>query len=507
MLAVSRRASSSPLLSARPLLCRALSSRTPSTPHDVVRPQPERGDFVSDAPGILSPQVRKQLNERMDQLQAEGRGEMAILLLENIRDSHALPGTAAYGKFTEEVFDHWGVGRHGINDGVVLAVFREGRRIEVRTGAGIMGELPNSWLASMQQRDMIPLFRGGDHEAGVERGANLILDRLEGRPRQDIQGEEVKTNQPALGSAATGELIFSSTRGDELAGGRRGGFGAGRVVAIAPGPTRYSDQTSTDGMLVKGTFFGIIGLVIWAESKAHKERERRKRLCLSCNQLTSTDCQKARDLAASDRPDAVIMVGVPSELPGRQTLEAGSRWRVGPDALTACELDERRLGASNFTLLRCPKCHGERVLREVGSIHYDECNGCRCRTVGRKTCTLVHATESHEGRVQVDTHCKHCNKRDAWQYTTPKLPPKQESSSSSGGGGFGGGSSSGGGGAGSSWLVKPEEGEEWWQIPPSEYVAHAAQHAIARARAAAGWEGEGVYGAPRRVEGQDGGQR
>ena len=48
-------------------------------------------------------------------------------------------------------------------------------------------------------------------------------------------------------------------------------------------------------------------------------------------------------------------------------------------------------------------------------------------------------------------------------------------------------------------------GEEWWQIPPSEYVAHAAQHAIARARS--GGLEEGVYGAPRRVEGQDGGQR
>ena len=102
MLAGFRRAAAPPLLSGRPLLCRILrrhrfdaSARTPSTPVEVLRPEPEQGDWVSDAPGILSPEVRQQLNDRMDQLNADGRGQMAILLLENIRHSRSLPGTGA----------------------------------------------------------------------------------------------------------------------------------------------------------------------------------------------------------------------------------------------------------------------------------------------------------------------------------------------------------------------------------------------------------------------------
>ena len=83
-----------------PLLHRALSSRTPSKPTDVLRPRAEQGEWVSDAPGILSARARDELNERMNQLNADGRGQMAILLLEDIRSSRSLPGVGAYGRFT-----------------------------------------------------------------------------------------------------------------------------------------------------------------------------------------------------------------------------------------------------------------------------------------------------------------------------------------------------------------------------------------------------------------------
>ena len=511
-----------------PLLRRMLSSKTPSTPMEVLRPAPEEGNWISDAPGILSAAVRGQLNDRMDQLNADGRGQMAIVLLENVRHSRLLPGIGAYGNFTEELFDHWGVGQADLNDGVVLAVFREGRRVEVRTGAGIRQSLPDAWLLDMQQRDMVPHFRFGDHEAGIERGAHLILDRLEGRSGQAIQGQQVEAR---IAVAGTGQLVASHSGGSKQAGQRAGSFGSGRVappprrtqVSGAGGGSRGGSETSGDARLFQGTAVGAVLLIMYLEKRAWEERERRKRLCLACNGIASTDERRARDLASANAVGLVLMDYVPPPRPRsvlsragdgnnegngdgndddgashdgglsqseRHSLGPRSRWHVGPQALTACELEERRVGSVRFRLLRCPQCGGERVLKEAVSSGYEACRSCECRTCHASSDTLVHATESHGGRVQHNSHCEHCGVRRTWETLTPRLPPPSSSSSSGGGGGFGGGSSSGGGGAGSSWLLEPQGKhdleERWWQIPPSEHAVHA----MAKALAAAGWREE-----------------
>lgn len=77
------------------------------------------------------------------------------------------------------------------------------------------------------------------------------------------------------------------------------------------------------------------------------------------------------------------MERVPSELDGASEptpLQAASQGLLAPDsrlaALSPCERDERRLGAVVFGLLRCPRCHTERVLAvETG----------RCETLLRDT--------------------------------------------------------------------------------------------------------------------------
>ena len=97
---------------------------------------------------------------------------------------------------------------------------------------------------------------------------------------------------------ATGELILSSTRGDELAGGRRG---------LWCGPRRCH-RTRSDAVqrpdidrrhAGEEDAVGIIGLVIWAESKAHKERGVGS---ASASPATSSPPQTAKRRAISPPP-------------------------------------------------------------------------------------------------------------------------------------------------------------------------------------------------------------
>ena len=173
----------------------------------------------------------------------------------------------------------------------------------MRTGAGIMASLPDSWLLALQQREMIPHFRFGDHEAGIERGAHLILDRLEGRPASAIQGKQVESGQVV---APTVSDVLLHRQAIEQGGGR-GGFGAGRVQKASAASARLKaispSRVGEDGnpflnhaMIWAGA--AIVGLVVYQEWKTKKERRRRLHLCLACNALDSTESPRAKELAS-----------------------------------------------------------------------------------------------------------------------------------------------------------------------------------------------------------------
>tara|TARA_B110001452_G_scaffold60603_3_gene47287 strand:- start:1390 stop:2691 length:1302 start_codon:yes stop_codon:yes gene_type:complete len=420
----------------------------------VRKPRPESGDWISDAPRLLGPTVRKQLNQRMTELDESGRGQMAIVLLDNIGSGNRIGDVSAFGRFTEEVFDLWGVGRRGINDGVVLSVYLEGRRVEVRTGSGARKVLPDAWLQRMQQREMVPLFRAGQRAEAVERGAHLILDELEGLPplvAHEVEGGKI-THIPENGAVDTPSKKIEP---------RPAAFGNGRAV-VKPRSSDERAQAETGEIqlaVLVGLVFAFIGLCWYWEREAEKKRRR----CFSCS-----------------TPDLrVVMDTVASDLDGTDTLE-NTRWLEGPEALTPCNLDERCVGAVRFELLRCPKCGGERVL-QTESYGWSRCTGCNCRTEKERTYTQVAATYDHGGVELHKVDCHHCSRHHQFTTSTPKKERRQQSSGSSGGG-FGGGSSSGGGGAGASWLV--EGAEDWLDTPPSVLM----QLAVTRGRKALSWD-------------------
>ena len=491
---------------AAPALRRLLSTR-PTSARSVLKPLPEKGDWISDAPGLLGPTMRKQLNERMTELDDSGRGQMAIVILRNIGDGKSIGGLSAYGRFTEEIFDLWGIGRRGINDGVLLAVFLEGRRIEVRTGAGARKVLPDMWLQDMQEREMVPLFRAGERAGAVERGAHLILDELEGLSplvAHEVEGGKLaRTTERAV--AGSGSDPVERTR--DLAA-----FGKGR--ALTKGMSRDAAALLGEFDSVKRrinhVLFALIGVFFCLTIYWEWAAERKKRRCHVCpaelmvimdvvpsaldgnSDLASkaASFQRAAAAAAARAESAEgeeKAAAVQAQQVAQAQASAALRWLKGPEALSPCQLDERRVESVTFELLRCPRCGGERMLRRPNALRswqWSECSSCKCYTAEEKREKVKEPTVTQPGEMLHTVKCHHCGGEHCFTSTIHKASSGSSSGGGGGGGGFGGGSSSGGGGGGSSWLVAPDE--DWLDSPPSVLV----RRAVTRGRAALGWDEE-----------------
>ena len=122
-----------------------LDNDPPHSARDVPCPTDTR---VVDYAGALTPSMRAELDARLAALHdAAGGAEVLVLTLRDIRACTGWRGAAVgsgrtphqlgeYRSFSEDVFARWGVGGAGGN-GVLVTLFKDGRRVEMHAGAAL----------------------------------------------------------------------------------------------------------------------------------------------------------------------------------------------------------------------------------------------------------------------------------------------------------------------------------------------------------------------------------
>lgn len=146
---------------------------------------------------------------------------------------------------------HWGIGQEGEDNGALLLVAKDERKVRIEVGYGLEGRLTDANSSVIINRIITPAFREGNFTEGIMNGAAAMVKVLGGEPlttaRQPV-GQQAQ-EKPDLGKAALMFIIMMAvifftgggrgTRGRGGAallggallgasmGGRGGGFGGG----------------------------------------------------------------------------------------------------------------------------------------------------------------------------------------------------------------------------------------------------------------------------------------
>lgn len=127
--------------------------------------------FVSNPDGILSSEAVCQIDTTLLRLKEARIAEVAVVAVESI-------GFAEPREFATELFRHWGIGEKGRDNGLlVLLVLGQGA-IEIETGYGMEGTLPDALCKRIIERVMIPHFKAGDFDKGMTEGVGAIASIL-----------------------------------------------------------------------------------------------------------------------------------------------------------------------------------------------------------------------------------------------------------------------------------------------------------------------------------------
>lgn len=393
----------------------------------------DRSQYVSNPSGVLSSQAVKLLNERIARLWSDTSVELVVVAVDEI-DSSLTPE-----EFATKLFEKWGIGKRDKDNGILVLLSRDDHAVQIRTGYGVEGALPDIIAGRIIRDNMFPSFREGNYDEGVIEG----IDKIDTVLRDPELAEELKSKY-ANDSADEDDLS-----GEELFGlyiGFCAIFAVALliiiIVAIFKGRgkneiERYRELDAYNMLTLFASFF-TLGLALPAylllRYKMHKLR-RHKRNCPHCGtRMQLMDEQHDNDFLS------------PSQ-----------------------DLEEK-LNSIDYDVWHCPKCSQTDIIPYINrSSNYEVCNNCGAKAVSRIERRIITNPSLEWDGLGEDIYlCKNCGNRTNKRFTIPK---KQDdtaaiatgailgsmlggaggrSEGGISGGSFGGGFT-GGGGAGGRW--------------------------------------------------------
>jgi uncharacterized protein len=138
-------------------------------------PLPPRGTWVVDTTGTLRPGTLAEVNRIGTELDASGRGQLALVLVDS---TEGRPPR----EFATALFNRWGIGHRERDDGVLLFVALVDRKVEIVLGDGVDSAAHTARSDALMEQ-LVQHFKQGEMDAGALAGARGVRGLL-GPPAQ-----------------------------------------------------------------------------------------------------------------------------------------------------------------------------------------------------------------------------------------------------------------------------------------------------------------------------------
>ncbi len=127
---------------------------------------------VVDAANVLPADVEARIAARSEAIETATTAQLVVV---TIPDLQGFP-IEDYGY---RLGRHWGIGQKGKDNGVLLIVAPNDRRVRIEVGYGLEPVLTDALASVIIQRQILPAFRAGDLPGGVEAGFEAIARQFE----------------------------------------------------------------------------------------------------------------------------------------------------------------------------------------------------------------------------------------------------------------------------------------------------------------------------------------
>lgn len=138
---------------------------------------------VVDEAHVLSGRQQHDLEQRLAQLEKQSQVQLVVTTLSSLQGN-------TIEDFGYQLGRHWGIGQQGKNNGLLLIVAPQDRKVRIEVGYGLEGTFPDALAANIIATRILPRFRQGDMPGGIDAGVNAIEQTVAGQYTQGSARDE-----------------------------------------------------------------------------------------------------------------------------------------------------------------------------------------------------------------------------------------------------------------------------------------------------------------------------
>ncbi len=157
---------------------------------------PPLKDRVNDYADMISPGTEQAISAKLQTLEQNESTQIAVLTVPTLEGE-------PIEEFSIRVGEKWQIGQEGRDNGAILLIAREERKIRIEVGYGLEGKLTDLMAGRIIRNEITPAFKAGNFDRGIADGVTAMIGVVRGEYTADRQAPAGND-----GSAAQG-AIFS----------------------------------------------------------------------------------------------------------------------------------------------------------------------------------------------------------------------------------------------------------------------------------------------------------
>lgn len=129
--------------------------------------------LVNDFAGIISPETKLNIENKISSYESSTGNQIVIVTIRSLGDE-------TIDSYAVKLFEDWGIGQKGKDNGVLLLVSLDDRKMRIEVGYGLEPFLTDAQATTIKTKILTPAFQKGDYSLGIDKATDAMISVLGG---------------------------------------------------------------------------------------------------------------------------------------------------------------------------------------------------------------------------------------------------------------------------------------------------------------------------------------
>lgn len=168
---------------------------------------PEPIGYVNDFAGVISPEYEASLSRLVAEVEGKTTAEIAIATVKTVQPQ-------SIDVYAVELFTRWSVGKKGKDNGLLIVMAMEEKKVWIEVGYGLEGTVPDGFAGQVYRQILVPNFQKSEYGKGLYEATTAIANRIAGEYGVQIEAADstIQVRGPTDRNrifSAIGSIVFS----------------------------------------------------------------------------------------------------------------------------------------------------------------------------------------------------------------------------------------------------------------------------------------------------------